>query len=165
MPSAHARRPVLCCPHEHREAPMIARDLEDGRALCSRRKCNADLAAQFAARWGNARFARLSPEQTMLRAANLHDTHFRETETDCPSTRRRAGPMGIVNHPSRRPISMRSPQTSNGSARAIPTPACSWSMHHTHGPRSEPLWRDQCVHNDYGAANRRARCAPKSRSS
>jgi hypothetical protein len=63
---------------------MIARDLEDGESIMLTQEMHAELSAQFAARWGNEHVSSLSPEPTMLRAAALHDTHFRETETDLP---------------------------------------------------------------------------------
>ena len=45
---------------------------------------HADLAAQFASHWGNDRFARLVPYDTMVFAAIYHDSQYREAEADLP---------------------------------------------------------------------------------
>lgn len=45
---------------------------------------HADLAAQFAAHWGNKQFAKLVPYDTMVFAAIYHDSQYREVEADLP---------------------------------------------------------------------------------
>jgi hypothetical protein len=63
---------------------MIIRDLPDGGALVSTQEDHADLAAQFAAHWGNERFARLRPYETLVFAATYHDSGYREWEGKPP---------------------------------------------------------------------------------
>lgn len=45
---------------------------------------HADLAAQFASHWGNEKFSRLVPYDTMVFAAIYHDSQYREVEADLP---------------------------------------------------------------------------------
>jgi hypothetical protein len=45
---------------------------------------HAELAAQFAAHWGNDRFSRLRPYQTMVFATTYHDSGYREWEGTPP---------------------------------------------------------------------------------
>lgn len=45
---------------------------------------HADLAAQFAAHWGNERFARLAPYDTMVFATVYHDSQHRDIEAALP---------------------------------------------------------------------------------
>jgi hypothetical protein len=40
---------------------MVIRELKDGRFYVSLQEDHAELAAQFAAHWGNARFSQLRP--------------------------------------------------------------------------------------------------------
>ena len=59
---------------------MIKRDLQDGTSLFILQEDHADLAAQFAAHWGNERFAKLDPYESMVFAGIYHDSDHRETE-------------------------------------------------------------------------------------
>ena len=63
---------------------MIKRDLQDGTSLFILQEDHADLAAQFAAHWGNERFAKLEPSESMVFAGIYHDSDHRETEADIP---------------------------------------------------------------------------------
>jgi hypothetical protein len=61
---------------------MIVRELTDGTALVISQEAHADLAAQFAAHWGNREFSRLAPYDSMLFATIYHDSGHREMEAD-----------------------------------------------------------------------------------
>src|SRR5512134_1557969 len=59
---------------------MVIRDLKDGGSLVSTQEDHAELAAQFAAHWGNDQFAKLRPYETVVFAATYHDSGYREWE-------------------------------------------------------------------------------------
>jgi hypothetical protein len=59
---------------------MVIRDLKDGGSLVSTQEDHAELAAQFAAHWGNEQFAKLRPYETVVFAATYHDSGYREWE-------------------------------------------------------------------------------------
>lgn len=61
---------------------------------------HADLAAQFAAHWGNDKFARLAPYDTMVFAAVYHDSQYREAEADLPIDLEMGRPHGHRTTPS-----------------------------------------------------------------
>jgi hypothetical protein len=63
---------------------VITRDLPDGTSLVMLQEDHADVAAQFAAHWGNDRFARLDPYRTMVFGTIYHDSGHREMEADLP---------------------------------------------------------------------------------
>jgi hypothetical protein len=63
---------------------MITRELSNGTSLVMLQEDHADLAAQFAAHWGNERFARLDPHRTMVFGTIYHDSGHREMEADLP---------------------------------------------------------------------------------
>ncbi len=63
---------------------MVIREMKDGRSYVSSQEDHAELAAQFAAHWGNARFSKLRPYQTMMLATTLHDSGYREFEGNPP---------------------------------------------------------------------------------
>jgi hypothetical protein len=63
---------------------MVIRELKDGRTYVSSQEDHAELAAQFAAHWGNSRFSKLRPYQTMMLATTLHDSGYREFEGNPP---------------------------------------------------------------------------------
>ena len=63
---------------------MIVRELPDGTALVIAQEAHADVAAQFAAHWGNAAFSQLSPYQSMVFGTIYHDSGHREMEADLP---------------------------------------------------------------------------------
>lgn len=63
---------------------MIVRELPDSSAFVIAQEAHADLAAQFAAHWGNAAFSRLDPYDSMLFGTIYHDSGHREMEADLP---------------------------------------------------------------------------------
>jgi len=63
---------------------MVIRELKDGSCYVSLQEDHAELSAQFAARWGNARFSKLRPYQTMVFATTYHDSGYREWEGNPP---------------------------------------------------------------------------------
>ena len=50
---------------------MVIRELKDGRSYVSSQEDHAELAAQFAAHWGNTRFSKLRPYDTMMFATTF----------------------------------------------------------------------------------------------
>jgi hypothetical protein len=63
---------------------MVVRELKDGRCYVSLQEDHAELAAQFAAHWGNQRFSKLRPYKTMVFATTYHDSGYREWEGNPP---------------------------------------------------------------------------------
>jgi hypothetical protein len=63
---------------------MVIRELKNGRCYVSAQEDHAELAAQFAAHWGNDRFARLRPYDSMIFATTFHDSGYREFEGNPP---------------------------------------------------------------------------------
>jgi hypothetical protein len=63
---------------------MVIRELKDGRSYVSLQEDHAELAAQFAAHWGNERFSQLRPYKTMVFATTYHDSGYREFEGNPP---------------------------------------------------------------------------------
>lgn len=63
---------------------MIVREMADGRVIALGQEDHADVAAQCAAHWGNERFDRLRPYETMVFATIYHDSHHRELEAQVP---------------------------------------------------------------------------------
>lgn len=61
---------------------------------------HADLAAQFASHWGNERFARLAPYDTMVFAAIYHDSNHRDIEAALPIDVEQGRPHGHRTTPS-----------------------------------------------------------------
>ena len=59
---------------------MVIREVGDGSTHVSTREKHAALSAQFAAHWGNDRFARLQPYDTLVFATTDHDSRYREWE-------------------------------------------------------------------------------------
>ena len=59
---------------------MVIREVGDGSTYVSTQEEHAELSAQFAAHWGNDRFARLQPYDTMFFATTYHDSGYREWE-------------------------------------------------------------------------------------
>lgn len=74
---------------------MVVRDLKDGRSIVSTQEDHADVAAQFAAHWGNERFAKLRPYQTMLLATTYHDSGYREWEGNPPMNMEKGRPYAF----------------------------------------------------------------------
>jgi hypothetical protein len=63
---------------------MIVRELPDGSAVLIPQEGHADVAAQFAAHWGNPAFSRMDPYGPMVFATVYHDSGHREMEADVP---------------------------------------------------------------------------------
>jgi hypothetical protein len=63
---------------------MVVRDLKDGGSVVSTQEDHAELAAQFAAHWGNERFAKLRPYETVVFATTYHDSGYRDWEGKPP---------------------------------------------------------------------------------
>ena len=59
---------------------MVIRENQDGSTNVSTQEEHAELSAQFAAHWGNDRFAPLQPYDTMVFATTYHDSGYREWE-------------------------------------------------------------------------------------
>ena len=59
---------------------MVIREAGDGSTYVSTQEEHAELSAQFAAHWGNDRFAQLRPYDTMVFATTYHDSGYREWE-------------------------------------------------------------------------------------
>ena len=59
---------------------MVIREAGDGSTYVSTQEEHAELSAQFAAHWGNDRFERLRPYDTMVFATTYHDSGYREWE-------------------------------------------------------------------------------------
>ncbi len=74
---------------------MVVRDLKDGRSIVSLQEDHAELAAQFAAHWGNDRFAKLRPYQTILFATTFHDSGYREWEGNPPMNMEKGRPYAL----------------------------------------------------------------------
>jgi hypothetical protein len=63
---------------------MVVRDLKDGSSIVSTQEDHAELSAQFAAHWGNEKFAKLRPYDSMVFATTYHDSGYREWEGNPP---------------------------------------------------------------------------------
>jgi Protein of unknown function (DUF3891) len=81
---------------------MIVRELPDGRVWAITQENHADLAAQFAAHWGNQTFARLQPFDSMLFATTYHDSGHREIDAQIPFDVESGRPYGHRNLPQER---------------------------------------------------------------
>jgi hypothetical protein len=73
---------------------MIARELPSEKVVLLLQEDHADLAAQFAAHWGNAAFSRLERYGSMLFATTYHDSHYRELEAGPPMHPDKGRPYG-----------------------------------------------------------------------
>ena len=60
---------------------MIVRKDKDGRSLVAGQTDHSRLAGQFAAHWGNARFATVQPYESVVRMAHFHDFGHLRYET------------------------------------------------------------------------------------
>lgn len=63
---------------------MVVRELKDGSSFASTQEDHAELSAQFAAHWGNHKFAKLRPYNSMVFATTYHDSGYREWEGNPP---------------------------------------------------------------------------------
>lgn len=79
---------------------MVIRDLKDGSSILSSQEDHAELAAQFAAHWGNRDFAKLRPYQSMVFATTYHDSGFRDWEGHPPINMEKGRPCGHRETPS-----------------------------------------------------------------
>jgi len=110
---------------------MIKRDLQDGTSLFILQEDHADLAAQFAAHWGNAQFARLEPYESMVFAGIYHDSDHREAEADIPMDSEKGLPHGHRTTPfsPKRPVALT--QNIEWVRARDPYAGLIVSMHHT----------------------------------
>ena len=53
---------------------MVIRELKNGSCWVSTQEDHAELSAQFAAHWGNDKFSRLRPYNTVVLATTFHDS-------------------------------------------------------------------------------------------
>lgn len=81
---------------------MIVRELSDGRVMAITQENHADLAAQFAAHWGNGTFAKLEPFETMVFATTYHDSGHREVDAEVSFDLENCRPYGHRNMPPER---------------------------------------------------------------
>jgi hypothetical protein len=87
---------------------MVVRDLHDGRSVVSLQEDHAELAAQFAAHWGNERFSKLRPYHTMVFAALYHDSGYREWEGNPPMNIAKGRPFAFrEDNPSFEPVELK----------------------------------------------------------
>jgi hypothetical protein len=63
---------------------MVVRELKNGFCFVSTQEDHAELSAQFAAHWGNEKFSRLRPYDTLVFATTFHDSGYREWEGNPP---------------------------------------------------------------------------------
>ena len=63
---------------------MVIRELKNGCCFVSTQEDHAELSAQLAAHWGNEKFSRLRPYDTMVFATTYHDSGYREWEGNPP---------------------------------------------------------------------------------
>ncbi len=78
---------------------MFARQLADGSFLMIEQEDHTDLAAQFAAHWGNDRFSRPEPYRSVVFGTIYHDSGHREMEADLPIDVERGVPYAIGRTP------------------------------------------------------------------
>jgi hypothetical protein len=141
---------------------MIKRDLQDGTSLFILQEDHADLAAQFAAHWGNERFAKLEPYESMVFAGIYHDSDHRETEADIPIDSEKGLPHGHRTVPfSPKKIVALSKNIDWVSARD-PYAGLIVSMHHT-GLAQSRYNLIQSWQTGYGTAAPPKRIKPKSK--
>ena len=63
---------------------MIVRQASNGAFVLIKQSDHADLAAQFAAHFGNELFAPVQPFESVVRATTYHDSHFLDVEAYLP---------------------------------------------------------------------------------
>ena len=79
---------------------MIIRRVNDSKVVAISQESHADVAAQFAAHWGNERFARLEPYESMVFGTIYHDSGHRDMEANLPIDRKAACPITFAaRHP------------------------------------------------------------------
>src|SRR5712692_11509297 len=78
---------------------MFARELPDGSVLMIEQEDHTDLAAQFAAHWGNNEFSRPEPYKSVVFGTIYHDSGHREMKADLPIDVERGVPYAIGRTP------------------------------------------------------------------
>lgn len=73
---------------------MVVRDLKDGSSIVSTQEDHAELSAQFAAHWGNDKFSKLRPYQSMVFGTVYHDSGYRDWEGNPPVNLAKGRPYG-----------------------------------------------------------------------
>ncbi|MDP2358299.1 MAG: DUF3891 family protein [Beijerinckiaceae bacterium] len=73
---------------------MIAREALNDQVVLIKQSDHADLAAQFAAHFGNEQFVAVQPFDSVVRAATYHDSHFQDVEAKLPIDTARGRPYG-----------------------------------------------------------------------
>lgn len=73
---------------------MVIREFKNGSCFVSTQEDHAELSAQFAAHWGNQKFSRLRPYNTMVFATTYHDSGYREWEGNPPIYLAKGRPYG-----------------------------------------------------------------------
>jgi hypothetical protein len=73
---------------------MIVRDALNDQVVLIKQSDHADLAAQFAAHFGNEQFAPVQPFVSVVRATTYHDSHFQDVEAKLPIDIARGRPYG-----------------------------------------------------------------------
>lgn len=63
---------------------MIVRQVSSDTFILIKQSDHADLAAQFAAHFGNEQFAAVQPFDSVVRATTYHDSHFQDVEANLP---------------------------------------------------------------------------------
>jgi Protein of unknown function (DUF3891) len=74
---------------------MVVREVKDHSWIVSTQEDHAELSAQFAAHWGNGRFSRLRPYQSMVFATSYHDSGYRDWEGNPPINLEKGRPYGL----------------------------------------------------------------------
>jgi hypothetical protein len=74
---------------------MVVRELKDRSCIVATQEDHADLSAQFAAHWGNGRFSKLRPYQSMVFATTYHDSGYRDWEGNPPINLEKGRPYGL----------------------------------------------------------------------
>ncbi len=73
---------------------MIAREASNDQVVLIKQSDHADLAAQFAAHFGNEQFAGVQPFNSVVRATTYHDSHFQDVEANLPIDTAKGRPYG-----------------------------------------------------------------------
>jgi hypothetical protein len=73
---------------------MIVRHTSDDQFALIKQCDHADLAAQFAAHFGNERFTTVRPFESVVRATTHHDNHFLDVEANLPIDTENGRPFG-----------------------------------------------------------------------
>ena len=139
---------------------MIKRDLQDGTSLFILQEDHADLAAQFAAHWGNERFAKLDPYESMVFAGIYHDSDHRETEADIPIDSEKWLPHGHRTVPFSSKKIAALAQNIDWVSERDPYAGLIVSMHHT-GLAQSRYNLIQSWQTGYGAAAPQKRISPE----